>query len=75
MVLKARSAVFTVVLLVMAAGAACSQEPAAREYPLQGQILKIESSGTQASIKHEEIVGFMQAMTMDYKVREAKQYE
>lgn len=75
MVLKARSAFITVVLLVMAAGAACSREPAAREYPLQGQILKIEASGTQASIKHEEIVGFMQAMTMDYKVREAKQYE
>lgn len=75
MVLKARSVLATVALLVVAAGTACSREPAAREYTLQGQILKLEPSGTQASIKHEEIVGFMQAMTMDYKVKEAKQYE
>lgn len=75
MVLKARSVLITVVLLVIAAAAACSREPAAREYTLQGQILKIEASGTDAAIKHEEIAGFMEAMTMHYKVKDAKQYE
>jgi protein SCO1/2 len=73
MLLKARSA-FIIALLILA-GAGCSRQPDAREYPLQGQILKVEASRTQASVKHEEIPGFMAAMTMDYKVREAKEYE
>lgn len=64
-----------IALLALATSVACSREPATREFRLQGQIQKIEASGLQASIKHEEIHGFMQAMTMDYKVRDAKQYE
>ncbi len=76
MLLKARSAfIILLVFALVAAGAACGREPAAREYRLQGQVLRLEPSGAQASIKHEEITGFMQAMTMDYKVRDAKQYE
>jgi protein SCO1/2 len=74
MSLTARSA-FIISLLTITAGVGCDRAPAAREYPLQGQILKVEASRTQASVKHEEIPGFMAAMTMDYKVREAKEYE
>ena len=45
-----------------------------REYTLQGQILSIEPDRRQANIKHEEIKGFMAAMTMPYKVRDAKEF-
>jgi protein SCO1 len=45
-----------------------------REYTLQGQILSITSDHMQAEIKHEEIKGFMSAMTMAYKVRNAEEF-
>src|SRR5258706_9946504 len=46
-----------------------------REYTLQGQVLSITPDRRQADIKHEEIKGFMSAMTMAYKVKEPKEFE
>ena len=61
----------TCILLFLLASAACGSSD--REYTLQGQILSIEPNRLQADIKHEEITGFMAAMTMPYKVRDAKE--
>jgi protein SCO1/2 len=60
-----------VALLLLVAAAACGSSD--REYTLQGQILSIEPNRMQADVKHEEIKGFMAAMTMPYKVRDAKE--
>src|SRR3954452_10274286 len=54
---------------------ACGGPSDRREYKLQGQILAITADHKQATIKHEDIPGFMSAMTMPYKVRDAKEYE
>jgi len=61
----------------IAISAACGGSSSAdrREYPLQGQVLSVTTDHKEASIKHEEIKGFMPAMTMPYKVRDAKEYE
>src|SRR5262245_52046608 len=59
-------------LLLIVGSAACGSKD--REYTLQGQILSIEPDRRQANIKHEEIKGFMAAMTMPYKVRDAKEF-
>jgi len=59
-------------LLLLLGGSACGSSD--REYRLQGQILSIEPNRMQANIKHEEIKGFMAAMTMPYKVRDAKEF-
>ena len=56
-----------VVILV----AACRQEPPARQYELQGQILGIEASRNEVLIKHGDIKGFMPAMTMPFTVKDA----
>ena len=45
----------------------------AATYKLQGQILSVDRDRTQATIKHEEIPGFMSAMTMSYQVQDAKE--
>lgn len=69
--------VFLVLLVLgtLISTAACgSGGPPRREYQLKGQILSIAPSGTEAQIKHDEIKGFMAAMTMTYKVREKQQY-
>ena len=52
--------------------AGCGKRSDQREYALQGQVLAIDASHQQATISHEEIKGFMAAMTMPYKVREER---
>ena len=55
----------------LAAAAGCSGLSDSREYTLQGQILSVAADHTEATIKHEDIKGFMPGMTMPYKVRDA----
>jgi protein SCO1/2 len=52
--------------------ASCSTPPDQRVYALQGQVLAVAPNRGEATIKHEDIKGFMPAMTMPYKVKEAK---
>jgi protein SCO1/2 len=59
------------IALLAAAGCAGSER---REYQLQGQILSVSPDRLQADVKHEEIPGFMPAMTMPYKVRDAAEF-
>ena len=47
--------------------AACSR---GREYELRGQILAVDASGGEITIKHDDIKGFMPGMTMPFKVRD-----
>ena len=49
---------------------ACSRQPPAAEYELNGQILGIETSRNEVLIKHENIKGFMPAMTMPFTVKD-----
>src|ERR1700675_2570843 len=51
---------------------ACSRTPPSREYQLQGQILDIKPETGEVLVKHGDIPGFMPAMTMPYKVSDAK---
>src|SRR5438094_3530794 len=54
------------------AAAACVKSSDQRQYTLQGQVISVTPNHQEATIKHEEIVGLMPAMTMPYKVRDAK---
>jgi protein SCO1 len=64
-------------LALSLSAAACSGGGSAdhREYTLQGQVLSVEPDHRQAVIRHEEIKGFMSAMTMPYDVKDPKEYE
>jgi protein SCO1/2 len=50
---------------------ACSRQPPARQYELQGQILQVEPARNEVVIKHADIKGFMPGMTMPFKVKDA----
>jgi len=52
-------------------GAACSREPEARTYQLTGQVLAVRPETREILVKHEDIPGFMPAMTMPYAVKDA----
>jgi protein SCO1/2 len=64
---------FVLCLAVLAA--TCASRPDQREYTLQGQVLAVTPNRHQATINHEEVKGFMAAMTMPYSVRDPKQLE
>src|ERR1700687_1033408 len=51
------------------AASACTR-PDERTFTLQGQVLSLEPARKLLTIKHEEIKGFMPAMTMPYEVRD-----
>ena len=40
----------------------------ARRYPLEGQVLSVEAETATARVAHEDIPGFMPAMTMNFDV-------
>src|ERR1044071_4551814 len=50
---------------------ACSRTPPSKEYQLKGQILDVKPETREVLVKHEDIPGFMPAMTMPYTVSDA----
>ena len=56
--------------LTLGFAAACAKAPEQRTFTLQGQIQSLEPARKLVTIKHEEIKGFMPAMTMPYKLRD-----
>jgi len=59
-------------LLSLTVATACNRASDHREFTLQGQVLSIEPAKKYITVKHEEIKGFMPAMTMPYEVRDEK---
>ncbi len=63
-----------VFLLALAAPlyTACRQDPPVREYTVVGQVITVQPATPQRiTIKHQDIEGFMPAMTMPFEVRDA----
>lgn len=69
-----RSALALVLSLLAVACGRGGSDANARHFTLQGQVLAVAATRTEATIRHEEIPGFMTAMTMPYKVRDAKEF-
>jgi protein SCO1/2 len=49
--------------------AAETSEPV-KKYQLKGEVLSVDAQTHSAKIKHEKIEGWMEAMTMDYPVKD-----
>jgi protein SCO1/2 len=60
----------SIVILAALTVAACSQDPASRQYEVHGQILRIDTERQELLVDHEDIEGFMPAMIMPYKVQD-----
>lgn len=61
----------TVTCAALALVLACARQPPPKEYELTGQILAVETSRNEVLIRHDDIKGFMPAMTMPFKVKDA----
>src|SRR4029453_1712897 len=64
----ARSLGFAVLICV----AGCGRAPDQQTYQLHGQVLAVESASHEILVKHDDIPGFMPAMTMPYTVKDEK---
>jgi len=69
------------IILVVFAISACQQSqttPASAEalrYPFKGKVVSVDKEKKKAKIDHEAIPGFMEAMTMDFSIREGWVWE
>lgn len=59
-------------LCCLLAAAACGTKSDQRTFTLQGQVQSVDAPRKQLVVKHEEIKGFMPAMTMPYEVQDEK---
>ena len=59
-------------LSIAIAASACSRPRSDQHtYPVHGQVQAIDAPRKLVTLKHDEIKGFMPAMTMPYEVRDA----
>ncbi len=45
-----------------------------KQYQMRGEIMGLDASGHVATIKHQDIPGFMSAMTMGYPVKDPSEF-
>jgi protein SCO1 len=67
------STTFALLFAAVLCLSACGGKPAdeGRRYELKGKIVSVDEKKGTATIEHEDIPGFMPAMTMEFPVREA----
>jgi protein SCO1/2 len=63
-----------VVLICVGFAAGCQSAPE-KHYPIQGQVISVDTGKKLITVKHGDIPGLMPAMTMTYQVAEPKQIE
>ena len=61
---------FLVIVCLLEAG--CRPAPEAVTYEIRGQIISIQSEKNELTITHEEVPGFMPAMTMPFAVEDVR---
>ena len=65
------------IALVLALLAGCQRMPAPKpiaEYQMRGEVLSLDPAAQLATIKHEKIEGWMEAMTMEYPVKDKQEF-
>lgn len=66
------------IALVAALAIGCSAPPPPekiRQFPLTGEVLAVKPDRTEIQVKHDEVKGFMDAMTMWFNIRDPKLVE
>ena len=54
--------------------AGCGKREPIRQYRLKGKVVRLVPEHRLAAIQHEEIKGWMEAMTMEFPVRDGSEF-
>ncbi|HWQ03665.1 MAG TPA: SCO family protein, partial [Candidatus Nitrosotenuis sp.] len=66
-----------VLIAALTFASACGRKepaPEAKRYPLRGKVLSVDAQKKLVSVDHEEIPGYMAAMTMSYRLKDNSDY-
>jgi Cu/Ag efflux protein CusF len=66
---------FSLLLLLIGCGETPAPETAFERYMLQGTVVQLNQQGMAATIDHEEIVGWMGAMTMTFPIKDQAEWD
>src|SRR5947207_10460658 len=71
---RARESRLIIVLLlscitVLVAGCRRHPSPNEKRYPINGKVIAVDKKDRTATIEHEDIVGYMPAMTMPFRIK------
>jgi protein SCO1/2 len=61
-------------LLTVAVLAACSKPVPIQRYSLHGEIVRLDAQGNIATIRHQKIEGWMDAMTMQFPIKDNRDF-
>ena len=63
-----------VLILFAIAFAGCKKEQPEKTYALKGEIVSLDAKSKTATIKHEKIGDWMEAMTMEFPVKDPAEF-
>src|SRR4029077_1882088 len=68
---ESRLIIFLLLSCIEVIVAGCRSRPSANEkrYPINGKVLAVDKNDRTATISHEDIAGYMPAMTMPFRVK------
>jgi Cu/Ag efflux protein CusF len=70
----------TVVLLLTVLLGACARSsdekdsPPVKRFSIHGEVMRLDPDGKLATIRHQKIEGYMDAMTMTFPVKDAQEF-
>jgi protein SCO1/2 len=72
-----RAAFCSAILVMVCAGSACRRQPPSPEqrYELKGKVASVDKRGRTVTIAHEAIEGYMDAMSMPFKLKDEWAYD
>ena len=66
-----KASLFALSCCVLLAGCQSKPQPQGKRYELNGTVVSVDKPHSSAIISHEEIKGYMEAMTMSYSLKDA----
>ena len=71
---RAAFAAFGAILLTACSRPAAKSDEPIKQYPLTGEVVRVSASNQTAVIKHEKIGDWMEAMTMEFPIRDKAEF-